>query len=63
MLLTVRDVELELQLGRTRTYQLLRCGEIPSVRVGERAIRVTREDLSRWIESKHGRPKASSSQE
>ena len=52
MLLTVRDVELELQLGRTRTYQLLRSGEIPSVRVGERSIRVTREDLYRWIESK-----------
>jgi excisionase family DNA binding protein len=55
MLLTVRDVELELQLGRTRTYQLLRSGEIPSVRVGERAIRVTREDLCRWIESRQQR--------
>jgi len=52
MLLTVRDVESELQLGRTRTYQLLRSGEIPTVRVGERALRVTREDLCRWIASK-----------
>ena len=52
MLLTVRDVESQLQLGRTRTYQLLRSGEIPTVRVGERALRVTREDLCRWIASK-----------
>ena len=34
MLLTVRDVEAELQLGRTRTYELLRSGEIPVIRIG-----------------------------
>jgi excisionase family DNA binding protein len=49
MLLTVRDVAAALRLGRTRTYALLRSGEIPVIRVG-RALRVPRDGLSRWIE-------------
>ena len=49
MLLTVRDVEAELQLGRTRTYELLRSGSLPVVRVG-RALRVPREALRRWVD-------------
>jgi excisionase family DNA binding protein len=49
MLLTVRDVEAELQLGRTRTYELLRSGEIPALRIG-RALRIPREALERWID-------------
>lgn len=53
LLLTVAEVERELRLGRTRVYQLLRAGEIPSIRLGNRAIRVTREDLRRWIESRY----------
>lgn len=49
LLLTVRDVEAELQLGRTRTYELVRSGALPVLRVG-RSIRVPREALLRWIE-------------
>jgi excisionase family DNA binding protein len=49
MLLTVRDVEAELQLGRTRTYELLRSGSIPVIRVG-RALRVPRDALRRWVD-------------
>jgi len=49
MLLTVRDVAVALRLGRTRTYALLRSGEIPVIRVG-RAVRVPRDGLYRWIE-------------
>ncbi len=49
MLLTVRDVEAELQLGRTRTYELVRSGSLPVIRVG-RAVRVPREALRRWVE-------------
>ena len=48
MLLTARDVEAELQLGRTRTYELLRSGQIPVIRLG-RAVRVSREWLEQWI--------------
>jgi len=51
MLLTVRDVEAELQLGRTRTYELLRSGEIPIIRIG-RVLRVPRDALQRWIDTK-----------
>jgi len=49
MLLTVRDVEAELQLGRTRTYELIRSGQIPVIRLG-RSVRVPREALRRWID-------------
>jgi excisionase family DNA binding protein len=54
MLLTPREVEAELRLGRTRTYQLLRSGEIPSLRVG-RAIRVSRAALELWISDRSTR--------
>jgi excisionase family DNA binding protein len=50
MLLTVRDVEAELQLGRTRTYELLRSGEIPVIRLG-RAVRIPRDALRCWIDA------------
>ena len=50
ILLTVRDVEAQLQIGRTRTYELLRSGEIPVIRIG-RVLRVPREALQRWIEN------------
>lgn len=45
--LTPREVASYLRIGRTLTYQLLRAGEIPSVRVGRR-IRVRTRDLIRW---------------
>jgi excisionase family DNA binding protein len=48
MLLTVAQVEATLQLGRTRTYELLRSGEIPVRRVG-RLIRVSRSALEQWV--------------
>ena len=57
MLLTVRDVEAELQLGRTRTYELLRSGVIPVVRVG-RVLRVPRDGLRRWIDENCASAKA-----
>jgi len=48
MLLTVKDLEAELQLGRTRTYELVRSGQLPVVRIG-RSVRIPREALSCWI--------------
>jgi excisionase family DNA binding protein len=48
LLLTVPQVEAALQLGRTRTYELLRSGEIPVLRVG-RMIRVPRAALEVWV--------------
>jgi excisionase family DNA binding protein len=49
LLLTAKEVEATLHLGRTRTYALLRSGELPVLRVG-RAIRVPRIALERWVE-------------
>ena len=50
MLLTVKDLEAELQLGRTRTYELVRSGVIPTIRIG-RAVRIPRDALRRWVEA------------
>lgn len=55
LLLTVRDVEAALQLGRTRTYELVRSGELPVIRLG-RIVRVPRDELERWIESHTASP-------
>jgi predicted DNA-binding transcriptional regulator AlpA len=38
MLLTLRQVEAALQLGRTRTYELLRSGQLPMLRVSGIAL-------------------------
>lgn len=48
MLLTVPQVEAALQLGRTRTYELLRSGRLPVLRFG-RVIRVPRAALEVWV--------------
>lgn len=52
LVLTAAQVEVALQIGRTRTYELLRSGQIPTVRVG-RLIRVSRVALEQWI-AEHG---------
>lgn len=38
-----------LRIGRSRAYELVADGEIPSVRIG-RSIRVSRRELERWLE-------------
>lgn len=55
MLLTVRNVEAELQLGRTRTYELIRSGQIPVIRLG-RSVRIPRDALRRWIDANCASP-------
>jgi excisionase family DNA binding protein len=50
-LLTVPQVAERLSHGRTRTYELLRSGRLPSVVVGPRARRVRQSDLNRFIAS------------
>jgi excisionase family DNA binding protein len=44
----VKDLEEELQLGRTRTYELVRSGALPVIRIG-RAVRIPREALRQWV--------------
>jgi excisionase family DNA binding protein len=47
--LKVVEVAELLQLPRTRTYELIHRGELPAVRVGERSIRVHRDELERFL--------------
>ena len=47
-LLTVDEVLRWLRLGRTRTNELLRSGEIPSYKVGRRRL-VRRGDVEAWL--------------
>ena len=44
-----------LGLGRTKTYEMLRSGEIPSYRIG-RIRRIRRQDIEAWLESNKFRP-------
>jgi excisionase family DNA binding protein len=47
--LTVPQVAKELQIPRTRAYELIQQGLLPAVRVGERSIRVNRHELERFL--------------
>jgi excisionase family DNA binding protein len=49
--LTLAEVQRVLDLGRTKTYELVAAGEIPAVKIG-RVLRVNREELDRWLETK-----------
>lgn len=44
-----------LGLGRTKTYELLRSGEIPSYKIG-RVRRIRRQDVEDWLERHRYRP-------
>jgi excisionase family DNA binding protein len=50
VLLKPEEVGRILDLSRSKTYQLLASGELPSIRAG-RSIRVPRAALERWIEA------------
>lgn len=47
--LTVPEAAEELRIPRTRCYELIQCGELPAVRIGERSIRVNRAELERFL--------------
>lgn len=47
--LTVPEVAGELQIPRTRAYELIAKGDLPAVRIGERSIRVNRHELERFL--------------
>ena len=49
--LKVPEVAEMLQIARSRAYELVGNGEIPSVRIG-RSLRVSRKDLERWLEGR-----------
>jgi excisionase family DNA binding protein len=47
--LTVPEAAEELRIPRTRCYELIQRGELPAVRIGERTIRVNRQELERFL--------------
>lgn len=47
--LTVTDLQAWLGLGRSKAYQLVQSGEIPSHHIG-RIRRVRRRDVEAWLE-------------
>jgi excisionase family DNA binding protein len=47
--LRVPEAAKELQIPRTRCYELIQRGELPAVRIGERTIRVNRQELERFL--------------
>ncbi len=47
--LKVPEVAEFLQIGRSRAYELVANGKIPSVKIG-RSVRVSRKELERWLE-------------
>jgi excisionase family DNA binding protein len=46
---TVDELQQWLRLGRSKTYELIHTGEIPSYRIG-RILRIRREDVEVWLE-------------
>jgi excisionase family DNA binding protein len=47
--LKVPEVAEVLRIARSRAYELVGSGEIPSVRIS-RSLRVSRKELDRWLE-------------
>ena len=50
--LTVPEVAEELQIPRTRCYELIQRGELPATRIGARSLRVNRQELERFLETR-----------
>ena len=48
-LLTAREVQQLLAIGRSKAYDMIAKGELPTLRIG-RIVRVPRRDLFRWIQ-------------
>lgn len=50
--LKVPEVAGVLRIARSRAYELVGSGEIPSIRIG-RSVRVNRRQLDAWLEGQH----------
>ena len=54
-LLTVDETIRVLRLGRTRVNEMLRAGELPSIKISRRRL-VRRKDLERFLDAHEYRP-------
>lgn len=52
LLLTIPQVAKALNLGRTKVYELIWKEHLPIQKFG-RAVRVSKEDLQRWLEERN----------
>lgn len=50
-LLRVDEVAKILAIGRSKAYELVADGSIPSIRITDRILRVRSDDLSDWLEA------------
>jgi len=48
LLLTPQEVAARLQLGRTKVYHLLRCADLPTIRLA-RSLRFPAQALDTWL--------------
>jgi len=50
--LTLREVQAELRLADRTLRRLVATGELPVIRLGQRVLRVRREDLDRYLRAR-----------
>jgi excisionase family DNA binding protein len=55
-LMKINEVAAILGLGRSKTYELVASGTIPSVRLGPRVVRVPQDALDAWLRANTGGP-------
>lgn len=46
--LTIREIQKELAIGRTKAWQLVASGVVPAVKIG-RSVRINRRDFEEWL--------------
>ena len=51
LLLRIPEAAETLGLGRTKIYELIAIGELPTIRVG-RAVRISVSTLQKWVEER-----------
>ena len=51
-LLTIKEVASRLKMNKFTIYRKVESGELPSVRLGSRAVRVDEKDLNAWIQKR-----------
>jgi excisionase family DNA binding protein len=51
LLLRIPEVAETLGIGRTKIYELIATGELPTIRVG-RAVRISVSALQKWVEER-----------
>ena len=50
-LLVAEEVAEILRVDKQRVYELIRTGQIPFIRIGERQYRFAVDEIDRWLES------------